>query len=234
MLRTGNRNVIVLPFLRWNVPGEIWCLNSLKNALWHAWHSLTFVLLNLPSPSVELKCVCSLTCWGLLAGDVGFDIWWQVRGFRVLPWGQVGRHRCPGCHWRCWIPSHRWCRISRHHSSSAWLWKDDRTCLELQHIYPTRTGLNLHVSYPAHCSLCEGVISSGPSSWQTTLAIERLWLHIRQGMTDNDQFTRGWKRGCTHIYYTKFFTLFLKPTVFFNYSEFQRWNLVSDEQLNTL
>lgn len=37
------------------------------------------------------------------------------------------------------------------------------------------------VSYPAHCSLCEGVISSRPSPWKASLAIERLWLQIEKG-----------------------------------------------------
>lgn len=36
------------------------------------------------------------------------------------------------------------------------------------------------VSYPAHCSLCEGVISSCSSPWKASLAIERLWLQIEK------------------------------------------------------
>lgn len=36
------------------------------------------------------------------------------------------------------------------------------------------------VSYPTHCSLCEGIISSCPSPWKASLAIERLWLQIEK------------------------------------------------------
>lgn len=86
--------------------------------------------------------VWALTCRGLLAGDVGFDVWRQVRGFRVLAWGQVGRHGCPRCHWRRWISSHWWTGIPRHHSASAWLRKDGHKCLEHQHIYSTREGFH--------------------------------------------------------------------------------------------
>lgn len=149
----------------------------------HDIHSHMFLLI-LPTSLVELMCACGLTCRGLLAGDVGFDVWRQIWGFCVLAWGQVGRHGCPGCHWGCWIPSHRWTGITGHHSASAWLRNDDHKCLELQHIYLTRAGGKRVCAefgaYPAHCRLREGVISSRSSPWQTALAIERLRLLIRQ------------------------------------------------------
>lgn len=202
--------VIVLPFPWWNVPEERSCLlfSNQKKLLWQTWHSIqTFLLLFLLVSSEELRCVCGLTCRGLLAGDVGFDVRRQVRGFRVLAWRQVGRHGRPGCHRRRWIPSHWWGGIPGHPSASAWLRKDEArvfrtSAYRFNHRRPSLwTTLNRVecVSYPAHCGLCEGVISSRPSPWKASLAIERLWLQIEKGGQWSIPFTQGWKSGWRDI-----------------------------------
>lgn len=203
--------VIVLPFPWWNVSAERSCLlfSNQKKLLWQTWHSIQmFLLLFLLVSSVELRCVCGLTCRGLLAGDVGFDVWRQVRGFRVLAWGQVGRHGCPGCHWRRWIPSHWWSGIPGHPSASAWLRKDEHKCLEHQHIDSTTAGFHCGNHLTRACWVCVLPRSLQPV-WRRyilpPLPLEGFLGHWMAPTSDRERrtvinpFTQGWKSGCLDI-----------------------------------
>lgn len=45
------------------------------------------------------------------------------------------------------------------------------------------------MSYPAHCSLCEGIVSSSSSRWQAALTVERLWLENKDRKRSADDPT---------------------------------------------
>ena len=65
------------------------------------------------------------------------------------------------------------------------------------------------MSYPAHCSLCEGIVSP-PSPWKASLAIEWLWLQIEKERHSDQSIHTGLKKQLSRPFIQKCVSLISK------------------------
>lgn len=178
--------------------------------LWQTWHSLQmFLLLFLVGSSVELMCLSShlsravgwwCWVWCLAAGTgvscpglgTGREAWMSQVSLEALDF-------LPLVNWdtqtslRLGLAEKGWPQVFR---TAAYLFNQRRLSL-----WKTFMGVEC-VSYPAHCSLCEGIIASCPSSWKASLAIERLWLQTEKEWHSDQSIYTGLKKWLSkHLIY---------------------------------